>query len=67
MNKKKTFFYLFSVMIIFGFFGLAGTAGAIDCEEISFCRAIIQYAVSVSLLIVGAIGVNKFYIDEGRN
>lgn len=67
MNKKKALFYLFSSMIIFGFLGLAGTAGAIDCEEISFCRAIIQYAFSISLLIAGAIGVNKFNIDEGRN
>ena len=54
-------------MIFMGFFGLAGTAGAIDCNDISLLRAIIQYAVSMSFLIAGAIGVNKFNIDEGRN
>ena len=67
MNKEKVLFYLFSAMIFMGFFGLIGTAGAIDCEDISFCRAIIQYAVSMSLLIAGAIGANKFNIGEGRN
>lgn len=67
MNKKKVLFYLFAVMIIMGFFGLAGTAGAVDCDAISFGRAIIQYAISITLLIAGAIGVNKFNIDEGRN
>lgn len=64
---RKALFYLFAVMIIMGFFGLAGTAGAVDCDAISFCRAIIQYAISLTLLIAGAIGVNKFNIDEGRN
>ena len=67
MDKEKVLFYLFSVMIFMGFFGLAGTAGAIDCNDISLLRAIIQYAVSMSFLIAGAIGVNKFNIDEGRN
>ena len=67
MNKKKVLFYLFSIMIIFGFFGLAGTAGALDCDEISFSRAIIQYAISNLFLIAGAIGVKKFNIDEGSN
>ena len=67
MNKKKVLFYLFSVMVFMGFFGLAGTAGAIDCEEISFGRSIIQYAFSISFLIAGAFGVNKFNIDEGSN
>ena len=67
MNKEKVLFYLFSVMLIMGFFGLAGTAGALDCDEISFCRAIVQYAISITLLIAGAIGINKFNIDEGRN
>ena len=66
MNKKKVLFYLFSVMIFLGFFGLTGTAGAVDWNDISLCRAIIQYAVSISLLIAGAIGINKFNI-EGRN
>lgn len=67
MNKKKAFFYLFVAMIIMGFFGLAGTAGAVDCDAISFGRAIIQYAISITLLISGAIGANKFNIDEWRN
>ena len=67
MNKKKALFYLFSIMISLGILGLAGTAGAIDCDEISFFRAVIQYAVSITLLIAGAIGINKFNIDEGSN
>ena len=67
MNKEKVLFYLFSVMLIMGFFGLAGTAGALDCDEISFCRAIVQSAISITLLIAGAIGIHKFNIDEGRN
>lgn len=66
MRKRKVLFHLFSIFILIGFFGLVGTAGAIDCEEISFSRAIIQYAVSISLLIAGAIGANKFNM-EGRN
>lgn len=67
MNKRKVLFYLFAISVFAGFFGLVGTAGALDFEEISFGRAIIQYAVSITLLIAGAIGVNKFYIDEGSN
>ena len=67
MNKKKVLFYLFSTFVLSGFFGLAGTAGALDCDDISFCRAIVQYAISITLLIAGAIGINKFNIDEGRN
>lgn len=66
MRRRKVLFCLFSISIFVGFFGLVGTAGAIDCEEISFSRAIIQYAVSISLLIAGAIGANKFNM-EGRN
>ena len=42
MNKKKALFYLFSVMVFIGFFGLVGTAGAIDWEEISLCRAMYE-------------------------
>ena len=67
MDKKKVLFHLFSVMIFMGFLGLAGTAGALDCNDISLLRGIIQYALSLSFLIAGAIGVNKFNIDEGRN
>jgi len=66
MNKKKALFHLFSAMIFIGLWGLVGTAGAVDCDAISFGRAIIQYAISISLLVAGAFGANRF-LDEGGN
>lgn len=67
--KSKVWFVLASILVVFGFFMLFGTAGTIDLlpsEQLPTTQMIAQIVIAVMALGVGGRVLNGYYEGEQK-
>lgn len=63
---RKIYHFVFGLCMVAGFIYMIGTAGASDCELITFSQIIKQIVISLALTIIGFCGLKLSdweYID----